>query len=286
MQQSSQPVSLREVVCKLDVLPAMPVIAQKLLALDLSTPRGERELLLLIEQDPQISAKVIGLANSAAMATTRKVTTVKEATILLGFNRAQSVASGIAIISLMTRVPAGRFNMQDLWLHSLGVAFALLALARAMPVRLRPSEDVIFLAGMLHDIGYLVLAYLEPELSDRLHERLAAQPLRPLAEIEQELIGLGHAELGAELARHWNLPQEIITVLRSHHEPEQQILARMIAVVEHLLPTFALNEHVVAGVAAAEWQALGIAPEAAAEINEQIIEQADQASQFASALSY
>lgn len=289
MLASSKAVDFREVIGSLDVLPAMPIIAQKLLSLDLGTTRGEREMLLLIEQDPQISAKIIGLANSAAVATSRKVTTVKDATMLLGFGRAQSVASGIAIISLMAKVPSGRFNMQDLWLHSLGVAFSMLALSRAMPARLRPQEDLIFLAGMLHDIGYLVLAFLKPELSDKLHERLAAAPVRALPEIEQELLGIGHAELGAELARHWGLPEEIIAVLRYHHTPQaaaEQTLAQMIAVVEKLLPSFGLNEHIVGGVTDAEWQALGIDPGDAAEVNERVIEQAEQASQFASALSY
>lgn len=290
MSIGDTPANLKQRIRSLDVLPAMPATAQKLLALDMGSSKGERELLMLIEQDPQISAKIIGLANSAAVAATRKVMTVKDAVMLLGFGRVQSVASGIAIISLMAKAPAGRFSMQDLWLHGLGVAFAMLAISRAMPTKLRPQEDQLFLAGMLHDIGYLALAFLDRSLSDELHERLAKEARRSVLEIEQELLGIGHAELGAELARQWNLPEEIVCVLRSHHRPETaaagQTLARMVCLAEKLLPGFGINEHIASIVADEEWAALGIDPADAAEVSEQVAEQAEQASQFASAFSY
>lgn len=285
----TSPVNLKQVVRNLDVLPAMPVTAQRLLALDMSTSKGEREMMLLIEQDPQISAKIIGLANSAAVASTRKVMTVRDAAMLLGFSRVQSIASGIAIISLMAKAPAGRFNMQDLWLHSLGVAFAMLAISRAMPAKLRPQEDQLFLAGMLHDIGYLALAFLDRGLSDKLHEQLAAGSGQPVLQVEQELLGTSHAELGAELAKQWNLPEEIVDVLRSHHQPEAAVaglvLARMVCLAEKILPAFGLNERTAAEVLDEEWAVLGINPADAAEVSEQVIEQADQASQFASAFA-
>ena len=152
---------LRLAIKNLEVLPAMPVIAQKLLALNLNTEEGQRMLLVLIEQDPQISAKIIGLANSALFGVSRHVSTVRHAALLLGIKRVQSIATGIAIISLMTKTPAGEFKVQDLWLHSFRIAFAMQGIARFMPDQMRPSNDQIFLAGMLHDIGYLVLAYLD-----------------------------------------------------------------------------------------------------------------------------
>jgi hypothetical protein len=98
---------LKRAINNLDTLPAMPVIAQKLLGLRLDTDEGERMLLVLIEQDPQISAKIVGLANSAMVGASRHIKTVKDAAMLLGTKRVQSVAASIAIISLMTKPPAG-----------------------------------------------------------------------------------------------------------------------------------------------------------------------------------
>ena len=291
MTLDSGHVNLRQAIKNLDALPAMPVIAQKLLALKLDTDDGERMLLVLIEQDPQISAKILGLANSALVGASRQIRTVRDASMLLGMKRVQSVATSIAIMSLMTKPPAGKFNMQDLWLHSFGIAFGLLGLARMMPQKLRPQDDQIFLAGMLHDIGYLALVFLDPKQSDKLHTRLAAEADRPSQEVEREVLDISHDELGAELARHWNLPEEIIAVLRYHHTPSAaeaapgQPLAHMIYIVEKLLPSFGIIEYETPDISDSEWAVLGIDPSKAEEVKEQIDEQAEQAIQFASSFS-
>lgn len=284
----SAQVDLRKAISNLDALPAMPVVAQKLLALQMGTEESIQEMLMLIEQDPQISAKIIGLANSAMIASSRKVLTTKDAVIMLGIARVYSVSIGIAIMSLMNKMPVGRFNPQDIWLHSFGIAFAMLGIARAMPSRSRPQDDQIFLAGLLHDIGYMVLAYLDPKRSDKLHARLELEPDRPALEIEKEMMEMGHDELGSELVRHWNLPDEIIAVLRYHHTPDNaeaaagQPLARMINIAEKLLTSFGINEYIAPGISDDEWNALGIDPASAEEVRQQVAEQAEHAMQFTS----
>ena len=280
-------VDLRQAIRNLDALPAMPVIAQKLLALQMGTEESVQKMLMLIEQDPQISAKIIGLANSAMIAASRKVSTIKDALMLLGIARVYSVSIGIAILSLMKKPPAGRFDMQDLWLHSFGISFAMLGIVRAMPAHSQPKEDEVLLAGLLHDIGYLALAFLDPKRSDKLHMRLAAEPDHPAMAIEKKMLEICHDELGAELACHWNLPNEIIAVLRYHHTPDVaeaapgQPLVRMVNIAEKLLTSFGMNEYVDPDIGAKEWKALGIDPSRAEEIRKQAAEQAAHAMQFA-----
>lgn len=291
MNSSNTGIDLRKAVKNLDSLPAMPVIAQKLLALEMNTEEGEREMLRLIGQEPQISAKIIGLSNSAMFGSSQKASSIREATIRLGMTRVQSVSTGIAIMSLKDNTLTAQFRMQDLWLHNFGVAFAMLAIARAMPAKMRPNDDQIFLAGMLHDIGYLVLAYLDPMRSDDLHACLAAEPDSPSLAIEWNMLEICHDELGAELARHWNLPEEIITVLRYHHTPDLaeaaagQPLVSMVHLAEKLLPSFGIIECVDPAISDREWEALGIDPGKAEEIAAQVAEQAEQAMQFASSFT-
>ncbi|MDO8925325.1 MAG: HDOD domain-containing protein [Sideroxyarcus sp.] len=283
-------VDLRAAVRNLNSLPAMPVIAQKLLALKLDSDEGERQMMLLIAQDPMISAKIIGLANSPLLGASRHITAVKDAAMMLGLTRVKSVATGIAVMSLVNK-PIGRFDPQELWMHNLGVAFAMLPVVRAMPARNRPADDQIFLAGMLHDIGYLALAHLDPERSDDLHTRLVIEESRPAIEVERELLEVTHDELGAELAKHWNLPEEIVAVIRYHHTPdaeeasEAQPLVRIVNITERLIPSFGLREFVGHHIADEEWEALGIDPNQAAEIAAHAAEQAEQATQFASTFS-
>ena len=210
--------------------------------------------------------------------------------MLLGLRRVKSVATGIAVMSLASK-PIGRFDPQELWIHNLIVAFAMLPVVHAMPARNRPADDLIFLSGMLHDIGYLALAYLDSNLSDDLHMRLAIEPDRPSIEVERELLEVTHDELGAELAKHWNLPDEIIAVLRYHHIPdapeaaEGQPIVRILNITERLIPSIGLREFSGFQVEAKEWEALEIDPAQADEISSQIAEQADQAMQFASSFN-
>ncbi len=213
------PIDLRLAIRNLNSLPALPVIAQRLMALKLDSEEGEKQMMLLISQDPMISAKIIGLANSPLLGASRHISAIKDAAMLLGLNRVKSVATGIAVMSLVNK-PIGRFDPQELWLHNMAVAFAMLAVVRAMPAKKRPQDDQVFLAGMLHDIGYLALAHLDTQRSDDLHTRLVIEPDRPAIEIEHELLEVTHDELGAELAKHWSLPDDIVAVLRYHHAPD------------------------------------------------------------------
>ncbi|MBI5919544.1 MAG: HDOD domain-containing protein [Nitrosomonadales bacterium] len=287
MSVTNQPVGLKAAIKHLDALPAMPVVVQKILTLSLDTDEGERELLKLIDKDPQIAAKIIGLANTPLFGSSKKVSSVSDAAMLLGITRVKSVAVGIAVMSTLTRQPMGRLDLQKLWLHSLGVALAMRILARAMPARTRPLDDEIFLAGLLHDIGYMVLNFLDPKQSDELQARLAANPERPAQEVEAELLEVGHAELGAELAKHWDLPEDVAVILRYHHSPTNeaagsgQPLVSMVNLAEKLLTSFGITEFVESAIADEEWEALGINPERAEEITEAILAQSEQAKQLA-----
>jgi HD-like signal output (HDOD) protein len=149
-------------------------------------------------------------------------------------------------------------------------------LARLMPIERRPSDEEIYLAGLLHDIGFLVLDYIDPALSDQFHARLAAAPDRPVEELEAEMLTTSHCGLGAELGRHWNLPESIVTVLNYHHSPNDkraaagQPLVSLANLAEKLLPTFGIAETVHMDIADEEWLALGIDPNQEDEIRAKI----------------
>lgn len=285
------PTDLRAALNNLDALPVMPVIAQKLLALDTSSDEGERQLLLLVEQDPLISAKIISLSNASAMGAARQVSSIKDAAALLGLKKIKSVSTGIAIMSIQSQVSTGKLDLQHLWLHSLGVAFAMQSIARAMPRQLRPADDLVFLAGMLHDIGYLALACLDLKRSDELHTCLAAKSDRSAMDIERSIVEVSHDELGGELAHRWRLPEEIALVIRFHHAPDlvppqaNQPLVRMAYIAEKLLTSYGMAEYVEPGVNDADWEALGIDPAMAEELLLQIAEQGEQAALFAASFA-
>ena len=287
MSTSSSPVNLKTAVRHLDTLPAMPAIAQKILALDLESDEGERAMLKLIEKDPQIAAKIVGLANSPLFGPSKRVSSIADASMLLGITRVKAVTMSIAVMSSLIKKPAGKLDAQGLWLHSLAISLAVKILSQAMPRNKRPPDDEIFLAGLLHDIGYMVLNYLDQNLSDELQTRFVSQPDRSSAEIEAELLEMNHCELGAELGRFWDLPDSIIAVLRYHHDPENELaaiaqpLVSMVNLAEKALVTLGIPEHGSTEISSEEWQALGIDPSKADELIAQINKQAEEAKQVA-----
>ena len=279
----NSPKNLRQALSKLDYLPAIPSIAQKILSLKITTAEGERKLLELIEQDPPILTKIVGLSNSPLFGTSRHVLTLHDAAALLGNKRVKMIALSFAMMSSIKSESSSLLNIDGLWKHSLSVAMTMETLARFMPNDRRPPDEEIYLAGLLHDIGFLVLDYLDAPLSDQLHARLVAEPERPIEEIEAELLELSHFELGAELGRHWHLPEPIIAVLRYHHSPNDkgaavgQPLVHMASLAGKLLPTLGIADSVESHeIAAEEWQALGIDPGKAAEITARVLKHASE----------
>jgi putative nucleotidyltransferase with HDIG domain len=160
---------------------------------------------------------------------------------------------------------------------------ALRIISRAMPRNTRPLDDEIFLAGLLHDIGYMVLNQLDPKRSDELQNRFIAEPTRSCTEIETEMIELNHCELGAELGSYWDLPESIIAVMRYHHTPDEELaavgqpLVSMVSIAEKVLSGFGIPEQSAGAVSAEDWKSLGIDPALADELIEQIKQQAEEA---------
>lgn len=285
--KTEQIADMKDALSKLDSLPAMPAIAQKLLLLKLDTDAGEAEFLRLIEQDPQISAKIIGLANSPLYGT-RNVVSLSEAVVMLGMNRVKSVAIGIAAMSSLGNAVEGKFKIKELWMHSLSVAMGMSSIARAMPVYNRPADDLLFFAGLMHDIGYMAISHLDAQNSDKLHEQLQQTPARMKLKIEAALLGMTHAEIGAELGQHWHLPDDIVAVIRRHHEggdhtnPEIPVLVRLVWLTEQMLGEFgSLKASQDAVIPELNWLLLGIDPESAEDIRQQVFEVAIQACQMA-----
>lgn len=280
MENPNQPGStafgskLKLALNNLGSLPAMPAIAQKLLALQLDTEAGEAQMLGLIEQDPQIFARVIGLSNSSAMGVGRKINSIKSAAMLLGMKRLKAVAIGIATMSKMINQPAAKnFDPHDLWSHSMTVAIVMNTVSRKMPQRIRPDENQIFLAGLLHDIGLMALHFIDLEASEELHRQLRLQPRRPIQDIEMELFGMTHGHIGALLVQHWQLPREIIEVVGMHHSPDignvalGNPLVRLANIAEKLLPDFGIAEHTYEAIDESEWRELCVDPALAEEFS-------------------
>jgi putative nucleotidyltransferase with HDIG domain len=172
----------------------------------------------IIERDPSLTAKVLQYANSAAVGARREVTEAVDAVRLLGCEAVSSLALAVHAFSRLEAARLPSFSQKRLWEHSLAVAGA--ARAIASEERARAQGDESFTAGLLHDVGKLVLASNLPDWYGQAVELARAERLSD-HEAEREVFGATHAEVGAYLLSLWGLPGAVVEAVAHHHEPRR-----------------------------------------------------------------
>lgn len=206
--------AVREVVGGIDTLPTIPKLYQNISSL-LSVPEPSLlEVVSVLEQDVGIAAKLLQMVNSSFFGTGRRVTTVRGAVDLLGIRIVQGlVLSAESFRTFEVQSEVQGFRVDDLRMHSLSVA----ALARRM-VAEREAADTAHTAGLLHDVGKLVLVHRIPLDYERII-RTALDTGAPLHQVERDELGVTHAEVGAFLFGLWNLPETVVRAVAGHHSP-------------------------------------------------------------------
>ena len=206
----------KKVLRQLKDLPPMPQIVFKARAL-LSDPDAEmRDLSTLLESDQAIATKVLKLANSAYYGLSGKVSSIRHASSLLGFNALGQLISMVGTSSVLGKTLSGyALDSAGAWRHSLTAASASRILALRKNAEL---ENDAFAAGLIHDVGKLVL---DRHVSDRREEfnRLTEGGRNSMLVAEQRILGLDHAEIGFEVCKHWNIPESISSAIKFHHQP-------------------------------------------------------------------
>ena len=201
--------------CGPDSIPPFPGVALKALKMMAGTETSLIDLCNLIRSDHAFSTAVLKIANSPLVGFPKDVTSVVQASILLGFGRLRSVAITVGLKTYF----GSSFTplMSSCWRHS--VACALIA-ERSAKLRLLDSEFA-YTAGVLHDIGRVALAMVMPGAYASVVERGADQPQDVLAS-ERELCGIDHCEAGRSLVTAWNLPEAFLAITACHHDPQAQ----------------------------------------------------------------
>ena len=221
--------TLKDLIAGTHELAALPQTTARLLELlEAQSEVETKPLLRVIELDPGLTANMLKLCNSAYYGRKREVGTVGEALDLLGTRTVTTLAFAASMGPVMRGPLAGYGLARDeFWRHNLAVACgaATIAVDEAQGV----SRDRAFTAGLLHDIGKLLL---DRVLARRLEWEPLPEGVRDWPEIERQVAGFDHAEAGAALADHWRLPPVLVEAIHWHHEPArattQPVLARAV----------------------------------------------------------
>lgn len=197
-------------------LPALPGLVTRLVELVESESATAEQVEQLIATDPALTAKVLHLANSAYYGLTRTISTVKQAVIVLGFHTVKNLVLGIsAFMALRGNRPPSTVEL-ELWEHSFACAGIAREIMLAAGHGIRQAENA-FMAGLLHDIGVLFLYTRFPKEYQKVLRN--AHPQRVRHEVEGEILGMDHAEVGALIADGWGLPPVLVNLIGNHHAP-------------------------------------------------------------------
>ena len=212
---------MREKIAKLDTLPVMPEVASKLLKMSRDPETMPEDIAAVVETDPAIVAQVMHYARSPWYGFKGEINSVKDAIFsILGMDMVTNMALGMAAGKVFTISAEGKLSAKNLWQHSVYCAALSEGLARVMPVRFNMKPGTAYLTGLLHNIGFMIMAHCFPDEFIALSEEIEANSSAAIINIEEQVYGLTHAEVGADLMRRWDLPEKVIHVMRHHHDEQ------------------------------------------------------------------
>ena len=259
--------SLDRVQTCVDTLPALPQAVREVMqALQRDNVSVERSI-HLIEQDQALAARTLRVANSAFYGMSGRVGRIGDAVTLLGLRAVSGVLLAVSYSNGLDTSRCTGFSFRSYWRHSMAAALA----ARLLAPRLRLDPDEGFVAGLLHDIGKLVLAAHFPEAGAQALA-LAHSADVPDIEAERATLGLTHAEIGAVLVQHWRFPMQVVQAVEHHQQPDgatdpaAHALAELVQVanaVAHALDLAHDEQEVVPPLDPALWLRLDLSDAAA-----------------------
>jgi HD-like signal output (HDOD) protein len=173
----------------------------------------------IIAQDPNLTAQLLRIANSPYYGFPSKVETISRAITVIGTQDLRDLVLSASMIKAFSTKPNELINMEKYWSHTLFTGLLSRELGSKTSTKILCKER-LFVAGLLHDIGQLVMSIKIPELMSVMMYRDKAK-VDPFFEIERWIFGIGHGEIGAQLMKQWNLPDSLQAVTKYHHEPEK-----------------------------------------------------------------
>ncbi len=210
-----------EILDRVDELPPLPAVAARIMSMADEERTSALDLAQVISTDQALTAKLIRVSNSAYYGFARRVSTVREAVLVLGFKQVRQLVVGASVMNGFKRnwaLDDGAFDLDLFWGHSVATAVGAEAIAKATHTA-RPEDA--FTAGILHDIGRLVICQVMPTEFASAVSR-AKQSHTSLHETERELTGYDHAEVGRALGERWRFPWHLAEAIATHHDESLQ----------------------------------------------------------------
>jgi HD-like signal output (HDOD) protein len=208
----------REAVKKVNAIATLPEVTVKIVS-TVEDPKSTASALhKIVAHDPALVTRILKVVNSSFYGLPGQIGSIERAIVLLGLNAVKNIAVAASLGQLFRGVKLCEgYTAKDLWTHSIAVGVAARELAREMKIQI---ADEAFLAGMIHDIGLLVALQVWPEKLRQTCETVQ-QTGGDFCQIERDIAGVDHQQLGAVLTEAWKFPRSCQLVAGYHHRPRE-----------------------------------------------------------------
>ncbi len=225
---------------RIDKLPPMPEMTQKIIQLNANPDAHVNELVKVIQLDPSLASQIMRYATSPFFSYRGNIDSLHTAiTRVLGYNTVLNLALGATAakpFKIPKNVPLG---LDAFWRHAVFSAAIAQALSSALPNEIRPPAGMAYLAGLLHNFGHLLLGHLFKSEFLILNKFIVKEPEKSVEEIELEVIGVDHGSIGAWLMKAWKMPEEVIVAAQEHHNEdyrgEYAVYPQLVLLTDRLL---------------------------------------------------
>jgi len=227
----------------------------------------------VIEKDPDLTGRLLKLGNSSFFGFPSRIDTVAETISLIGIQQVQDLISVSVVVEIFEGVSEELVNMGSFWKHSLACGLA----ARQLAITRRaPKPEKFFVAGLLHDIGRLVLYSRAPEQARLVFGKYLSDTIL-LRDAESRMLGFDHCEIGEALLKVWNYPANLCSMVRYHHQPMSagayQLEASLLHVADYIVNAMQIGssgERWVPPLQGKAWDRLNLGIEALESIMEAV----------------
>jgi HD-like signal output (HDOD) protein len=206
---------ISKLLSRIDSFPTLPMVVNRVLDLTADPESTPRDLMRVIETDQALMATTLKVANSAFFGRPRRIRSLEHALTLLGFSEIRNVVLMKAVFSSFPQLDGDSpMDLRQFWNHAFSCGIA----ARMLAERVRLSASDCFVAGLIHDIGKLVMVMSMPVEYGRYLQDTGSRSINS-RDLEEKSFGLGHDDAGMKLLERWMFPEDLVNAVGYHHTP-------------------------------------------------------------------
>ncbi|GAB6086296.1 HDOD domain-containing protein [Alkaliphilus crotonatoxidans] len=226
---ATKQITLQEIISRVEDIPTLPDTITRIIQLTDDANSTVQDIEREVLKDQSLTTKILRLANSAYYGYPRTISTISQATVLLGFQTVRSMALSATVSNILDKELEG-YALESKALLRQSQACAMISRFLAKKLRFSKAENA-YVAGLLRDIGKVILNYYITEQYQQVINEVETRGITFL-EAEEMILGFNHAEVGAKIAEKWNLPEELVEAIAYHHTPDRaKVNEKMTAIV-------------------------------------------------------